>query len=127
MHFHAPADKISSRVPRYQKGQEVVGFRDSSVRSALPLATIGTQEAPALERAEGFGEKVEAPHYCKEGVGWLRHSLYEEGVGVDGGIHPMIGGTDGAARGELSSLRLSRVATEVDKVNRWNSESSYCC
>ena len=46
---------------------------------------------PALERAEGFGEKVEA------------HS-YEEGVGVDGGIHPMIGGTDGAARGELSSL-----------------------
>ena len=32
------------------------------------------------------------------------YSLYEEGVGVDGGIHPMIGGTDGAARGELSSL-----------------------
>ena len=28
----------------------------------------------------------------------------------------MIGGTDGAARGELSSLRLSRVATEVDVV-----------
>ena len=27
-----------------------------------------------------------------------------------------IGGTDGAVRGEPSSLRLSRVATEVDKV-----------
>ena len=23
-------------------------------------------------RAEGFGEKVEAPHYSKEGSGWLR-------------------------------------------------------
>ena len=45
-----------------------------AVRSALPLATEGTQEI----------------------------------------FHPIIGGTDGAARGELSSLKLSRVATEVD-------------
>ena len=28
----------------------------------------------------------------------------------------MIGGTDGAVRGELSSLRLSRVVTEVNNV-----------
>ena len=32
---------------------------------------------------------------------------------------PHIGGTDGAARGKLSSLKLSRVATEEDEVKSW--------
>ena len=42
------AIKYSSRVPAYLQGQEIVGFCDFLVkplaRSALPLATTGTQE-----------------------------------------------------------------------------------
>ena len=43
---------------------------------------------------------------------------------------PHIGGTDGAVRGEPSSLGLSRVVTEVDKVKfgrGWMSLCSFLC
>ena len=47
----------SSRVPRYQNSREIVGFCDFSVkflaRSALPLATGGTQERLARNLRSG--------------------------------------------------------------------------
>ena len=64
-----PIKKIS-RVPRYQNSQEVVGFCDFLVkflaRSALPLATKGTQER--LARNLRSGSK---PLLTKKGLGLM--------------------------------------------------------
>ena len=79
----------SSRVPRYQNSQEVVGLCNFLVK---PLPWRGLR---------GLGRRLK-PILMKKGLGLMEV--------------PMIGGTDGAVRGELSSLRLSRVVTEVNNV-----------
>ena len=57
----------------------------------------------------------------RRGTGFASHTktLKIDGF-CDFQLHPPhIGGTDGAARGKLSSLKLSRVATEEDEVKPW--------
>ena len=58
----AAAIKNTSRVPRYQN-------REKSTVSAI------FRVKPFAKDWKRVWEKVEAPHYSKEGLGWLRKSL----------------------------------------------------
>ena len=56
------SNKNSSRVPRYQN-------REKSTVSAI------FRVKPFAKDWKRVWEKVEAPHYGKEGLGWLRRCL----------------------------------------------------
>ena len=58
--FFAPADKKTSRVPRYQKVAKIVGFRDFCLSLSPCGERFGEGEVPSLKDKRGAGELVKS-------------------------------------------------------------------